>query len=325
MQFGGVGAVMDRLNISRPGAVPDTDALTSNTAGKMAGIISRASAHPVVVRATRLAMLEGGVKDWTDHAAVRLAVWDWVRRNVRFVEDDDVLRAQLNLPDELELLIEPPLLLSMGQPAGDCDDFTDLTGAMLLSAGIPSVEVVTIKADWGEPARWSHVYLGAQCADGYCVLDCSHGEWLGWEAPQYYARQAWGRVTGTPAALQEHNELLTAKGAQMHGLTMRPGMAAYRTVRGMGALGAMDWGAFAQQVTAGGLDIVKTVVQKPGQYIQTQQGVISYGVPGASPNPNSLVLQTPLGSAVGNAGGVNSGTLIIGAAVVVGLLLFLKK
>jgi len=104
------------------------------------------------------------------------------------------------------------VLLGMSSPAGDCDDFSMLTGAMLLAAGIPSVEVFTVAADGIDPNRWSHVYLVAHLGAGGSeplVMDCSHGQWFGWEAPAILQpAKVGGRFTdhrATPATATNGN------------------------------------------------------------------------------------------------------------------------
>lgn len=318
-----------RTPIAGPGQPADTDQLTRVTAGKMADAMRRAVVDPVLLSAVRVAIQVAGA-DWADRPAVIVAVWDYVRAAVRFVQDDDVLRATLGMSDELELLIEPPVLLRMAQPAGDCDDFTMLTGAMLLAAGIQWVEVVTIAADGADPRRYSHVYL--QVADpgandaGVTVLDCSHGAYPGWEAPQYYRRTTWGRITAPAVAVHEHHERTKQQGAKMHGLTARPGMyAAGGGLAGMG-MGDFDWGTLAGQITTGTFDVIKQVTQKPGQFTQQPGSTISYQVPGAQPAPGGGVVFGGGGSGfpsltVGGGTGLSGNSmLLIGGALVVALL-----
>ena len=48
----------------------------------------------------------------------------------------------------------------MPAPAGDCDDFSMLTAALLEASGIPW-EFVTVAADRDSPGRFSHVYVRA--------------------------------------------------------------------------------------------------------------------------------------------------------------------
>lgn len=300
LQFGSAAAAMRRHNVAAPGQAPDTDTLTAATAGGMRYAMQGAAVHPIVVRETVDAL--AGVSDWNNHPAVLQAIWNYVRERVMFVQDDDVLRTQLGLSDELELLIEPPLLLSMQRPAGDCDDFTMLVGAMALSAGIPAVEVMTIAADSVDSNRWSHVYLVAHTNDGPIVVDASHGSHVGWEAPRWYRRQGWGQFGGDARAA----ELRMAQGAQMHGLGDGDGF---------------NWNTFIPQLTTGAFNLATTVLQKPGQYIQGPGGTV---ISSNGPPAQSIFSATPAGVNATVGTGISSGMVMLGVGAIA-LILLMKK
>lgn len=108
-------------------------------------------------------------------------VFWWIRNHVRFVADAEV--AQLaGIPDaaDAEVLIRPIDLLTMPEPAGDCDDFSTLCASMLRALGIES-SFRTVAADPADPAHFSHVYVIAHLPSGDQALDCSHGKEPGWE------------------------------------------------------------------------------------------------------------------------------------------------
>ena len=48
--------------------------------------------------------------------------WWWVRTHVEFRNDQKHIETLFGEPDQLELLISPPVLLRMLAPAGDCDE-----------------------------------------------------------------------------------------------------------------------------------------------------------------------------------------------------------
>jgi transglutaminase-like putative cysteine protease len=115
----------------------------------------------------------------------------WVKRRMTFRRDEDVLAATGTGYDEQDLLMEPAWLLSIPNPAGDCDDYTTLTCSMLLAAGIPS-RITTIAADSQEPGRFSHVFCEAELPCGKTLaLDTSHGQYPGWQSPKQFRRQSW--------------------------------------------------------------------------------------------------------------------------------------
>jgi len=86
---------------------------------------------------------------------------------------------------------------------GDCDDYTILLGAMLMSVGHPvRVRVVAAKNEANNNA-WSHVYLITMRrfddpSAGWMAVDCSvAGKTAGWEAPG----AAESALSGKPAGM----------------------------------------------------------------------------------------------------------------------------
>lgn len=159
----------------------DDDARTAQTIGRMLRNIRTDAGDPAVQAAARrlAAVLPPGASD-REKAEL---VFQWVKRNLRFVHD----------PPGVELLVEPSLMLRLppGQRRGDCDDYVQLAAALLEALGVRS-RIATIKADSAAPSRFSHVYLEVD-ADGETIpFDASHGPRLGWVAPRYFAKRTWG-------------------------------------------------------------------------------------------------------------------------------------
>jgi transglutaminase-like putative cysteine protease len=129
---------------------------------------------------------------------IACAIFHWVRGTIRFVEDESLLYEEFGIqPENLdkELLIVPPVLLSMPVPMGDCDDFSLLTASMLLAAGIQPY-YVTVAADAAEPRRFSHIYICAYLADEGRYLCLDPGNRLnaippGWEAEKVTRKAIW--------------------------------------------------------------------------------------------------------------------------------------
>lgn len=119
-------------------------------------------------------------------------VWEFVKRRVRFVQDDAAIRRLFNESGQLELLIHPVVLLSMAVPAGDCDDFTMLGCALLLALGLDPT-IVCLCCDSAAPGRFSHVFLEVSDGGRRWPVDASHGRYFGWEVPEVdvYRRQGW--------------------------------------------------------------------------------------------------------------------------------------
>jgi hypothetical protein len=179
--------------LTRYQASADPGTGTAETVDRMRAATEKDAASPQVMRATGMALLFC----CPDSEAGRVrAIHDWIASSIRFRQDDPVMSHMLGFDDELDLLIHPARLLTMQRPSGDCDDFTMLTCAMLLCAGIPC-EIVTIKADPRDPSRFSHVYAQAVTNEGTIPVDASqsaqHGYPCGWEPEQGVTdRQTWG-------------------------------------------------------------------------------------------------------------------------------------
>ena len=84
------------------------------------------------------------------------------------------------------------------QVSGDCDDFSMLCAALLKAAGIDCC-FATVGADPDNPNIFSHVYTVAYYRGQRYAMDCSHGQYAGWEAPNKFGKfQEW-------AVTDQHN------------------------------------------------------------------------------------------------------------------------
>lgn len=149
---------------------------------------------PHVIAVTMQA-LSGGVRSQRDIAS---ALFYWLRSNIQFVEDEQLMYEQLGVePARLdkELLIVPPVLLSMPQPMGDCDDFSLLLASMLLCAGIHPY-FVTVAADPEDERKFSHIYVCACLRDEGAFMCLDAGNRLqmvppGWEPSKITRKAIW--------------------------------------------------------------------------------------------------------------------------------------
>ena len=161
----------------------------------------------------------------------RAACWAmfWlVKHAIQFARDEPRL-FQVGEPDALDMLIAPALLVRMDLPKEDCDGFTMLICALLLSLGIQSV-IVTVAADPSDPSRWSHVFPMAVLPSGnMCTLDASRGSRPGWMVPRehIFRWQAWS-LAGEPI-----NVPIPARNQGLHGYVRR-GLRMGMGRRGMG-------------------------------------------------------------------------------------------
>src|SRR6266511_3951544 len=103
------------------------------------------------------------------------ALFDWVRRNVRYTRD--IFR--------VELLHTPRRMLELR--AGDCDDMTILLGAMLLSTGHP-VRLALAGFRPNKPHVYTHIYPEVNVWGKWIALDATMNRPIGWAPPALWKR-----------------------------------------------------------------------------------------------------------------------------------------
>lgn len=169
-----------------------TDRATADTVQIMAELARRGARSTIVFDAVAEAWAQSGLTEDSSDRDIAKALFNWVKRNVQFVEDESLIQLWTGeVVSNKELLIAPERLLLMRPPQGDCDDFSTLLAAMLLSVGIPT-SFVTIAADPTMPDRFSHVYVRVSLPRGEILnIDASHGPYLGWESPEKYREVEW--------------------------------------------------------------------------------------------------------------------------------------
>lgn len=269
----------------------EDEAFTAQTIRRMTELAGAASRSPIVQQAAIAA-----VAGFDSQASQAGAIWKWIRERVAFRTDEETARPIAADPENTEVLIPPDHLLRMARPAGDCDDFSMLAAAMLLSLGIPA-SFRTVAAD-PSTDRYSHVYVIAHAAEGRLPLDCSHGRFPGWEVHAAGKSRDW-RIEGS---------------------------------RG---LGEIDWADESEDISGSGMinwnNIIETSVGATASILKNR-----YGQPNLKPGfysdtTNGVLFQQPAGSSafafpgIGvNAGGSGSSLMLLAAAAVV-LILVLKK
>lgn len=222
----------------------DDELATAQTIQLMAQYAREDSRSPIVRRAAAEAASQAADNST---AAIAAAVWKWIRAHVVFQLDSTTAAPVTSTPDQAELLIRPIDLLTMPQPAGDCDDQSMLCAAMLRALGIDSA-YKTVAADPSAPDLYSHVYVVADTPEGTIALDCSHGPHSGWEVQPVGKTRTW-------------------------------------RMEAMHQLGSIDWGALLQTGVQAGADIAKARFGQPpeGTFIQQGSNVIYRQPAGSSP------------------------------------------
>jgi transglutaminase-like putative cysteine protease len=103
------------------------------------------------------------------------ALFDWVRRNIRYTRD--IFR--------VELLHSPRRMLEL--QAGDCDDMTILLGAMLMATGHP-VRLVLAGFRPNKPHGYSHIYPEVNVRGRWVAMDATVERPIGWAPPALWKR-----------------------------------------------------------------------------------------------------------------------------------------
>jgi transglutaminase-like putative cysteine protease len=103
------------------------------------------------------------------------ALFDWVRRNVRYTRDIF----------QVELLHSARRMLELR--AGDCDDMSILLGAMLMSTGHP-VRLVLVGFRQNKPHVYSHIYPEVRVRGRWTPIDATVDYPMGWAPPALWKR-----------------------------------------------------------------------------------------------------------------------------------------
>lgn len=103
------------------------------------------------------------------------ALFDWVRRNIRYTRD--IFR--------VELLHSARRMMEL--QAGDCDDMTILLGAMLMSTGHP-VRLILAGFRPNKPHAYSHIYPEVYVRGRWIPMDASAERPMGWSPPALWKR-----------------------------------------------------------------------------------------------------------------------------------------
>ena len=155
--------------------VPAGDAGTLETARIIARLV-REGSRDFYVRQKAIAIFRAcGVRP-KDRLGEVSALFEWVRRNVRYTRDIW----------QVETLHTARRLLELR--AGDCDDMTILLGAMLMSTGHP-VRLVLAGYHPAKPHGYSHIYPEVNVRGRWIALDSTLPHPMGWQP-----RALWRRV-----------------------------------------------------------------------------------------------------------------------------------
>lgn len=163
--------VVPRITMER---VPRGTPGTLVTAG-MIGRLIREGAKDFLVRQCAIEIYRrAGVRP-KDRMGEVQALFDWVRRNIRYTRD--IFR--------VETLHSARRMLDL--KAGDCDDMTILLGSMLVATGHPvRLALVGFRPD--RPHVYSHIYPEVNVRNRWIPIDATVNRPIGWAPPALWKR-----------------------------------------------------------------------------------------------------------------------------------------
>lgn len=282
----------------------DSDRSVGDTVALMGRHVVTSSSSPQVQAACRQAGIQAGMRQ----GEIVQRVFSFIKSKVRFVEDETQLAQIFQEPNSKELLITPPVLLSMRAPQGDCDDFSMLCCSMLRASGV-GCSFVTVAADRAMPDQFTHVYCVAYPEGKQIWMDCSHGKVAGWETPKQTRKQIWPIWSWGEQKMNIFSGLGDCgdQGTDCN----YPGSAP------VSSGGGIDWNNIIPGIFTASEKLILQTTQQPGYQTVGPNGSTSYVLaPGQSA---SGILNIPGTSAIGSSSTVVYLALGLGA-----LLLFSK-
>jgi len=212
-------------------------------------------------------------------------IYEWVKRNIRFVKD----------PVGKETVGSARWTLT--HRFGDCDDINAVLLPALLGAAGYRTRLVTIASNPYAPEQFSHIYAEVLVRGRWIPVDAARAAARFGVAPQRaFRKKVWPVFPGD-------EDLGGLNGYQVHVAPRRPS-------RGMGGLADI-----IGLITKGATDII-TTIRMPKAYVPT---LLSQ--PPATGLPPS---ETPP-SAPSTIAGIDSKTLLLGAAILGGAMLLSRK
>jgi len=145
------------------------------TTAKIIGQLIRAGAKDFYVRQKAIEIFRTYRVPPKNRMGEACALFDFVKRNVRYTRD--IFR--------VELLHSARRMLELR--AGDCDDMTILLGAMLLSTGHP-VRLVLAGFRKNRPHVYSHIYPEVNVSGRWIAIDATMNKPMGWAPPVVWKR-----------------------------------------------------------------------------------------------------------------------------------------
>ena len=170
-----------RGSISYP--MPGGDAGVTQTMGLIRRLVDSAIKDPFVNRTAIEILQQSNAPQYDQSAAARI-IYDWVKRNIRYVQD----------PVGKETVRPANVILEVR--AGDCDDINGVLIPSLLGTIGITTRGVTIAAAPGSD-DFTHIYAEAMLDARWVALDAARPNVVFGQAPEMYKRRAEWPLTGS--------------------------------------------------------------------------------------------------------------------------------
>jgi hypothetical protein len=314
----------------------DSDLSTTQTVKRMADHIRAAVKDPVFL----------GVARAIAAPSIHQLVWNvfmFCKAHIEFRRDERSVFELLGESEQVDLLIEPRVMVRMAKMFGDCDEFTMFSLALLSACNVPC-EIVTLACSPERPGQWSHVYGQVVLPDGKrLALDCSPaGLYPGWEVPEVdvQRKQVWnlqGNPVDAPAAVKDlrmNNYVPRGMGqsgevpVEGSGLPGGPDFSSGETLGG--PISFSDWLAGLQRTpgsttgTSGSGFNWNSLISSLAT-VGNRLGTIALLPRGATVQEPGLIVSNAGGALPNSIGGMSMGSLLLIGVVVIGGMALLSS
>jgi len=307
------------------------DAGVEQTIRQMRRLIEAGKKDPLVHEAAARIIRSSGIPayDWLGECR---AIYEWVKRNIRFTRD----------VYGKETLHAAPEILRLG--IGDCDDFTILICSLLGTIGIKT-RIVTVSNRGEDPEQFSHVYPEARVEDRWIPLDAARRNPYFGRAPEnFFRKRIWDTSSDEYIDVQGLNGPAGVAPRALPG-AYRPGVDDPRLrnlshigVQGLGNYGVPalrrqrralrglgdtpGWAASLPAIiTSGGQEAANIIAASraaPQNLVPT-----TGGFPSATISPYGATIPSTFSPSI--AGGISTGTLLLGGLLLVGVVALSRR
>jgi len=186
LTFGGAPILQRQSPLSpvRRMTMPNGDRGTEFTIDKIRELVHAGMTDQIINRQAMAIVHAAGVQAFDFVGEIR-AVFDWVRRNIRFFQD----------VEGVETLRTAREILTIR--GGDCDDINAVLMSSLLMTIGHNVRLVTISSDADAPGVFSHIYCEVEIGGQWVPLDAARRDPAFGKGPRNYFRKRLWSLTSS--------------------------------------------------------------------------------------------------------------------------------